>query len=372
MAQTGIEFPDFRPQSIVSVLLGLIAAFFVGVTLLELRSVLVPFSIALLLSFIFQPIVIYLKERRIPMVIALVVVFVVLAAAATVIGYIMYSSAQSLSTATDRYLPRIQTVITDIELLLQSATAVLGLEEGRLDLSQMIDPAIVPTLIQNGIGETITFAGNTFLVLLFMLFILAGSGKLVVKVRRAYPYSIAARIASVTDNVSQQVRQYLVAKTVVSLGTGLLIFFILWILGVDYPIFWGFLAFLLNYIPNIGSFIAVILPFGFALLQFDTLTIPIIAALMMWLVQMIMGNIVDPRLMAFSLNLSPLLVIVSLIFWGWLWGVAGMILAVPLTATLKIFFENINGLRPIAILMGSVNGAPDKESIQEKSPALEE
>lgn len=359
MASSGIDFSNFKPQGIVSFLLGLIAAFFVGITLLELRSVLVPFSVALLLSFIFQPIVLYLKARRIPMAIALVVVFVVLAAAATIIGYVVYSSAQSLATAADRYLPRIQTVIADIEALLQSAAAVMGLDEGRLDLSQVVDPSIVSTLLQSGIGEAFTFAGNTFLVLLFMLFILAGSGELVVKVRRAYPESIAARIASVTDNISQQVRQYLVAKTLVSVGTGLLIFLVLWILGVDYSIFWGFLAFVLNYIPNIGSFVAVILPFGFALLQFDTLTIPIIAALLMWLIQMVMGNVVDPRLMAFSLNLSPLLVIVSLIFWGWLWGVAGMILAVPLTATIKIFFENIDSLRPIAVLMGSVNGASD-------------
>ncbi|MYB91276.1 MAG: AI-2E family transporter [Rhodothermaceae bacterium] len=359
MTSPSVNFSNFKPQGIVYFLLGLIAAFVVGVTLLELRSVLVPFSVALLLSFIFQPIVLYLKARRIPMVIALVVVFVVLAAAATIVGYIVYSSAQSLATAADRYLPRIQTVIADIEALLQSAAAVMGLEEGRLDLSQVIEPSIVSTLLQSGIGEAFTFAGNTFLVLLFMLFILAGSGELVVKVRRAYPESIAARIASVTDNISQQVRQYLVAKTLVSVGTGLLIFLVLWLLGVDYAIFWGFLAFILNYIPNIGSFVAVILPFCFALLQFDTLTIPIIAALLMWLIQMVMGNVVDPRLMAFSLNLSPLLVIVSLIFWGWLWGIAGMILAVPLTATIKIFFENIDSLRPIAVLMGSVNGASD-------------
>lgn len=366
MAGLNTNLSDIKPRGIVSGLLGLIAAFFVGVTLLELRSVLVPFSVALLLSFIFQPIVIYLKARRIPTAVALVVVFVTLAAAATVVGYIVYSSAESLIDATERYLPRIDTVVADIDELLQQAAAALGLAEGRMDLNQVIDPSIITHLLQSGIGEAFTFTGNTFLVLLFMLFILASSGELVVKVRKAYPAHIAERINSVTDNISQQVRQYLVAKTLVSAGTGFLIFLALWILGVDYPIFWGFLAFLLNYIPNIGSFVAVILPFGFALLQFDTLTIPIIAALVMWVIQMVMGNIVDPRLMAFSLNLSPVLVILCLIFWGWLWGIAGMILAVPLTATIKIFFENIDGLRPIAVLMGSVNGSSDREA--EKEP----
>ena len=365
MGSSRIEFSDFRPQGVVSFLLGLIAAFFAGVILLELRSVLVPFSVALLLSFMFQPIVLYLKARRIPTVLALIVVFVVLAGVAAIIGYLVYSSAQSLVTATDLYLPHIQTVVTDIELLLQRVATVIGLAEGQLDLSEIVDLSIVSSLIQDGIGEALTFAGNTFLVLLFMLFILAGSGELAIKMQRAYPPDIAARINSVTDNISEQVRQYLVAKTMVSLGTGILIFLVLWILGVDYPVFWGFLAFLLNYIPNIGSFIAVILPFGFALLQFDTLTTPIIAALLMWLIQMIMGNFVDPRLMAFSLNLSPLLVIVSLIFWGWLWGIVGMILAVPLTATLKIFFENIDSLRPVAVLMGSVNGTSGVPPMQE-------
>lgn len=368
MAGLNTNLSDIKPQRIVSGLLGLIAAFFVGVTLLELRSVLVPFSVALLLSFIFQPIVIYLKARRIPIAVALVVVFVTLAAAATVVGYIVYSSAESLIGATERYLPRIDTVVSDIEELLQQTATAFGLAEGRMDLSQVVDPSIITNLLRGGVGEAFTFAGNTFLVLLFMLFILASSGELAVKVRKAYPAHIAERINAVTDNISQQVRQYLIAKTLVSAGTGFLIFLALWILGVDYPVFWGFLAFLLNYIPNIGSFVAVILPFGFALLQFDTLTFPIIAALVMWLIQMVMGNIVDPRLMAFSLNLSPVLVIVSLIFWGWLWGVAGMILAVPLTATIKIFFENIDGLRPIAVLMGSVNGSSNREAKEELEP----
>ena len=365
MAGLKTNLSNIKPQGIVSGLLGLIAAFFVGVTLLELRSVLVPFSVALLLSFIFQPIVLYLKARRIPIAVALVVVFVTLAAAATVVGYIVYSSAESLIDASERYQSTIDTVVANVEELLQQTAAAFGLAEERLDLNQVVDPSIITSLLQGGIGEAFTFAGNTFLVLLFMLFILASSGELVVKVRKAYPPHIAERINAVTDNISQQVRQYLVAKTLVSLGTGFLIFLTLWILGVDYPVFWGFLAFLLNYIPNIGSFVAVILPFGFALLQFDTLTIPIIAALVMWLIQMVMGNVVDPRLMAFSLNLSPVLVIVSLIFWGWLWGIAGMILAVPLTATIKIFFENIDGLRPIAVLMGSVNGAANQEDTKE-------
>ena len=162
----------------------------------------------------------------------------------------------------------------------------------------------------------------------------------------------AERIATVVRNITAQVRQYLVTKTLISAATGFLIFLILWILGVDFPLLWGFLAFLLNFIPNIGSLLAVFLPFLLSLLQFDTLTRPILALILMETVQIVMGNVIEPRMMAFSLNLSPLLVLVSLIFWGSLWGIVGMVLAVPLTATVKIFLENIEPLRPVAVLMG--------------------
>ncbi len=352
-----INLPAIKPDRVVPVLLGVIATFVIGVILLQLRSVLVPLSVAILLSFIFQPIVLYLKARRVPTWLALVVVSAALALLLGLIGFLVYSSAQSLTQAFDRYVPRIDTLIDDLQTLVARFVQALGLNMTQLDFNQIIDVASITSVVSSGVGEVATLLANAFLVVLFMMFILAASGELSIKVQKAYPTSVAARIIDVMDNISRQVRQYLVAKTVVSAGTGLLIFLVLWLLGVDFPVFWGFMAFLLNFIPNIGSTVAVVMPSLLSLLQFDTLTIPFIAAGLMWLIQMVMGNIVDPRLMAFSLNLSPVLVLVSLIFWGWLWGIVGMILAVPLTATIKIFFENIDGLRPVAVLMGDVSSA---------------
>ena len=352
-----MSLPAFKSDKVVPILLGVIAAFVVGVILLQLRSVLIPLSVALLFSFIFQPIVVYLKERRVPTWLALVAVSVALALFIGLIGFLVYSSAQSLTRAFDRYVPRIESLIDDLAALVTRLLDPLALNIAQLDFNQIIDVASITSVVSSGVGEVVTLVANAFLVVLFMMFILAASGELNVKVRKAYPTSIAARIIDVMENISRQVRQYLVAKTIVSACTGLMIFIVLWVLGVDFPVFWGFMAFLLNFIPNIGSMVAVVMPTLLSLLQFPTLTIPLIAAGLMWLVQMVMGNIVDPRLMAFSLNLSPVLVLVSLIFWGWLWGVVGMILAVPLTATIKIFFENIDGLRPVAVLMGSVSSA---------------
>lgn len=352
-----MSLPTFKSDKVVPILLGIIATFVVGVILQQLRTVLMPLSVALLLSFVFQPIVVYLKARHVPTWLALVAVSIALALFSGLIGFLVYSSAQSLTRAFDRYVPRIETLIDDLQALFVGIAEPMGINIAQLDFNQMIDVESITSVVSSGVGEVVTLLAYAFLVLLYMMFLLAASGELNVKVQKAYPSSVAARIIDVMDNISRQVRQYLVAKTIVSAGTGLLIFLILWVLGVDFPVFWGFMAFLLNFIPNIGSMVAVVMPALLSLLQFPTLTIPLIAAGLMWLVQMVMGNIVDPRLMAFSLNLSPVLVLVSLIFWGWLWGIVGMILAVPLTATIKIFFENIEGLRPVAVLMGSVSSA---------------
>jgi predicted PurR-regulated permease PerM len=149
-----------------------------------------------------------------------------------------------------------------------------------------------------------------------------------------------------------QVRQYLLTKTLISLGTGALTTVILWIFGVDFALFWGFLAFLFNFIPNVGSLMAVVFPVLLAFLQFDTLVQPFLVLALLVGTQSTMGNIIEPKVMAFSLNLSPLVVLVALIFWGWLWGVVGMIIAVPMTAIIKIVFENIEDLQPLARLLG--------------------
>jgi len=337
---------------VILVLLGIVVVFVVGVILQELRTVLLPFSVAVLLSFIFRPIVAFLKARRVPTALALIAVLLSLALVLFLTGLLVYSSAQSFADALPRYQAQVNRIGTDAEALVARLAVPLGIEVQEVDLRDLFQVGTVAAAVSTGIGSFLNFVGNVFLVILFMLFMLAGSGELGPKVERAFPAAYAERIASVIHNISAQTRQYLVTKTLISAGTGALVSLVLWILGVDFPLLWGFLAFLLNFIPNIGSLVAVVFPVLLSLLQFDTLTRPLLALILLVSIQMVMGNVVEPRLMAFSLNLSPLLVLVSLIFWGWLWGITGMVLAVPLTATVKIFFENVEPLRPMAVLMG--------------------
>lgn len=351
-----------------SILLIIIAGFVVGVILYLLRSVLLPFTIAILLSNLFIPVVRWLRERRVPTLAALLVVLLAVSGILFLLSLILFSSAEAFIAELPKYQARFLSMILTGQAKLAEWTQMLGFEEApRLKFSELIDADSVTSAVTVGIGSFFSTVTYVFLVLLFMLFMLAESADMGERIHRAFPTEQASRVASVLKNIDSQVRQYLLTKTLISIGTGVLTSVVLWILGVDFAVMWGFVAFLLNFIPNVGSIIASILPFVASLLQFDTFAVPLMVLLLLGGIQMMMGNVVEPRVMAVSLNLSALLVLGSLIFWGWLWGVLGMVLAVPLTSTLKIIFENVPELKPIAVLMSGHPSAPDAEATASES-----
>lgn len=344
-------FGRVSQQKLMLGLLFVVAFFVVGVILNELRTVLLPFTIALLLSNIFKPVVTYLKGKRVPTIVALFVVLLSSAIVLFLLSLILYSSIDTFAQELPKYQDRVTRSIQSGILSIQEFAARFDVTLEGFWWRNAIQLSSITSALTSGIGSFITLASYTFLIILFMLFILAESGEFSSRVRKAFPSGQAAHIAAILGNIDDQVRQYLLTKTMISAATGVLTSVILWILGVDFALLWGFLAFLLNFIPNIGSVIATLLPFSLSLLQFETFSVPLLVLLLLGGVQVTMGNVVEPKVMAFSLNLSALVILISLIFWGWLWGMWGMILAVPFTATLKIVFENIEPLRPISILM---------------------
>jgi len=270
------------------------------------------------------------------------------------LGWVVFSSTEALVETLPSYEAKISAFMFNIQASVLALAERFDIQVTDFRWTDAIEFSSITSVLTTGVGSFIKFLSTTFLILLFMLFILAGAGDLAGKVRMAFPEAQANRIGDVVATIDTKVRQYLVTKTLISLGTGLLTFLFLLALGVDFPLIWGLLAFVLNYIPNVGSVIAVLFPFFLSLLQFDTLVAPMLVLILLGGIQMLMGNVIEPRIMAFSLNLSPLLILVSLIFWGWLWGVLGMMLAVPLTATIKIITENIEPLKPLSVLMSGV------------------
>ncbi len=344
-----------RNDNLIVLMLGIIVVFFIGVVMHELRVVLLPFMIALLLSIIFKPIIVFFKRKKLPSAVGLIVVLLTFAAFTFLLGLALYSSIGPFVEALPRYQVRFEQLFSGFSHGIEALLVRINVPPEDLDWQSIVDLSSVSSAMTAGLGTFISFVSNTVLVLLFMLFILADTGGLSTKVTLAFPERYAHRIAGVIENIDLQVRQYLITKSLISLATGTLTWIVLFILGVDFSLIWGFIAFLLNFIPNIGSIIAVIFPFVWSLLQFDDPTHPLLVLALLGAVQVTMGNMIEPRIMAFRLNLSPLLVLVSLIFWGWLWGIWGMILAVPLTATIKIFFENIEPLSPLSVLMSGAS-----------------
>ena len=170
-------------------------------------------------------------------------------------------------------------------------------------------------------------------------------------------------------NVLQDLQVYLGVKTQVSLITGVLAGVSCWILGIDYPIVWGLLAFLLNYVPTLGSIIAGVPPVLLALVQFGWERALIIAVLYL-AINTLMGSVLEPRMMGKRLGLSPLVVFLSLVFWGFVWGPVGMVLCVPLTMLVKILLQNSPELRWIAVFLGS--GAEARQRLERMDKAAQE
>jgi predicted PurR-regulated permease PerM len=341
--------------NVQALLLGIIAIAISGFILLELKSVLLPFVIAVLLSIIFSPIVTTLKKRNIPTALSLIIVLLTFALVIFLVALLIYSSTESFVNEIPKYEQRLAGIIDTINQSVNRIAVNLNIDLQQVHWSQAFQLSSLASALTSGVGSFLNFLTNLFLMLLFMLFILAGSGDMGNKIRHAFPDRRAVQLAGMIANIETRVRQYLFAKTLISAATAIASFLVLLITGVDFPLVWAFLTFLLHFIPNIGSIIAILLPCALAFLQFDSAGPVLVTLIFLAIVHMTMGNVVEPKVMAFQLDLSPLMVLVSLIFWGWLWGAWGMILAVPIMATIKIVFENMESLRPVAVLMGGSN-----------------
>ena len=194
--------------------------------------------------------------------------------------------------------------------------------------------------------------GDAFTVILYLVFLLLEEPIFPMKLKAMYPdkkrYNHANDLISKIDH---SIGNYIALKTLVSLLTGFLSYFVLLFIGVDAPFFWAFLIFVLNFIPTIGSLIATFFPAVFALLQFGEFTPGILVLAIVGAIQLVVGNLVEPRVMGNTLNISPLVVFLTLSLWGVMWGITGMLLSVPITVIIIIIMAEFEGTRPFAILL---------------------
>lgn len=234
--------------------------------------------------------------------------------------------------------------------MLESIQTIDGFEEVQKRLYNKIEDFDYRPLITGFLNGISGFAGNIMLIIVYVGFLVAEQKffrkKLQIIIQesdKGYAYF------TILKEVNEAVQKYVLVKTQMSLLTGILTYFILLAFDVDFPVLWAFLTFLLNYIPYIGSFIATLLPAVFAIFQFQSLLIFVWIFLAVQVIQIVVGNILEPKIMGRTLNLSPLGVLVALAFWGIIWGVLGMIVSVPITSILVITASRIPSLRFLAI-----------------------
>lgn len=327
----------------------MIVIFLTGVVLRLARPVLFPLFLAVFISFILLPVIDFFGRYSIPRFVSIVVLLLVTFAGLYLMGTLFFSTGKAFADEVPRYVENILETIDSLQHRLDFAP--LNLET--INWEEQINFNRVGGLLVSSLGPFLSFISKLFLVFIFLVFIIAGRGKTKRKIDESLTARNAQKLNQLIENIDSQIQRYLGIKTAVSFFTGVFVTVVLLLFGLDFAIFFGFLTFILNYIPNIGSIIATIFPVTIALLQFDSIWPAFWIMVILMVIQQIMGNFVEPRLMGTGLGLSPLVVLVFLFFWGWLWGIPGMILAVPVAAVVKIVCANIPDLHFVAVLMSN-------------------
>jgi len=309
-------------------------------------ALLVPFLLAIFCAVICAPGMFWLMRHRIPKTLAVVLVVLGLVALLLLFSALIGSSIDSFYRVLPDYQARLQQESAGLATWLKSHGVMSGGE--RFDA--YIDPGAAMRLaarMLSGVGGVLT---NSFLILITMVFILLEASSFSAKLERAF--GDVHEVLEQFRRFAEGVKRYMLIKALVSLGTGLAVALMLLLLGVDFPLLWGLLAFLLNFVPNIGSIIAAVPALLIAYLQLGVGP-ALLGGSGYLLINLVAGNVIEPRYLGRGLGLSTLVVFVSLVFWGWVFGPVGMVLSVPLTMTVKLALESSEGGRWLAVLLGS-------------------
>ena len=317
------------------------------------KTLILPFLIAIFLAMVTLPLLNWMRSKNLPTPFAVLATLVVALGIVVGLAVMIGGSVANINDEIPKYRERLEEISDDAlakveELGFPVSTDVFG---------DLIQPDKAWEFAQSGLRGIATALSNLFLVLLTIVFVLFEAAGIPAKLQKAFGHR---RNSERFEKIKSEIQKYLAAKTVISLTTGILVGTGLAIIGVDFAFLWASLAFVLNYIPNLGSIIAAVPAVVLAMIQFGPVQ-AITVAILFIAVNVVLGNVVEPYLVGRKVGLSTLVVFLSLVFWGWVWGPVGMLLSVPLTMIIKIMLENTEDLRWVAILLGP---AP----VEEKRP----
>tara|TARA_R110002096_G_scaffold5508_3_gene25714 strand:+ start:1543 stop:2607 length:1065 start_codon:yes stop_codon:yes gene_type:complete len=325
------------------------------------KVLLVPFLIAVFLALITVRPMLWLQSKRVPSFLAALLIVSGIMLMLALVGMILGSSIADFTAAVPGYQQRLTVIFGGV---MQFLAETLNIEQSPESLRGMVNPGwamgMVATIF-NSLKDVLT---NTFLIIFTMIFMLLEASSVGTKIEAAFGRRTSLQRPRA---FLQNLGRYLGIKTIISIATGTCAGVLTWSIGVDFPLLWAMLAFLLNFVPTIGSIIAAVPAVLLALVQLGPGAAGA-TALGFGAINVAFGNIIEPRLMGYGVGISPLVVFVGLVFWGWVFGPVGLLLSVPLTMTLKLALESGESTRWLAILIGSER---DAEHELQKRDAVE-
>jgi predicted PurR-regulated permease PerM len=294
-----------------------------------------------------------IRGRRLPMWLLTILAFTIVILVILGIVEIITYNLQLIRERSPVYLANLRIMLDNI----QQFPGFELVQQRIVQRIESFDFNPILTALLNGISG---MAGNIFLIIIYVAFLLAEQSMFAKKIGQVLgdPGRIQA-FDRILSQVNSAVRTYVYVKTLMSFLTGILSYVVLLSFGVDFPVLWAFMIFLLNYVPYVGSFVATFLPASFAVFQFQSFYVFIWIFLAIQVVQILVGNVLEPKVMGKTLNLSPLGVLLALTFWGMIWGIMGMILSVPITSILVIIALRFPSTRFVAVLLSETGELPD-------------
>jgi len=358
------HYTDQSVKFFVSVM-GLFAIFFV---LKELQYIIVPLVIAYFLFFFFEPLNTYFEKHKIPLGIVIFIDIVLTVSILYGLSRVIIESILQFSVQLPLYEQKLNKIISETARSFHIKDYTLT----HFNISRLLKKVDYSVLAGGVFESTLSLAGSVMLVLFFFIFISSGHEKTLQAIRARFvekeiksslkkmkkekhddedQKTFEENFQSMTiqreetfqktfRHITEQVQKYIITKFLISLSVGLVMGFTLWLFDVDFFIIWASFAVILNFIPNIGSVISVVLPTLITLVQYESFGYAFLVAAILIITQNIIGNIIEPKIFGDRLGLNPLVILLSLLLWGYLWGIVGMFLAVPLTAVIKIIISN--------------------------------
>ncbi len=363
-------------QKTIIFFLGIIVAITILFLLKQAQAVFVPFTIAWVLSRLLTPIMLFLKKKKVPTWLSVFFLILGMTVLFSIIGLIVSLSTASFTSELPTYLSKSAVTVRRITGEVVQKFPQLASSEIQQEINNQIinlsrSALNLATIILSTLTSIVSMAIMILIMLAFMLISAANSKA---KIDNAFSAELASKINNVIDSISSKLSKYLYIQTMISLITGVLVGVACKMFGISSPLTWGFLAFLLNYIPTVGSIIASVPPIIIALITYYPNWWPIIGITLVILgIQQIMGNIIAPKLMGENLDISPVMILFGLLLFTWMWGIVGAWLSVMIVATIKIICDNIEPLKPIGVLLSQGKAYINKNKTDhEEIPATNE